>query len=259
MPTRNYTDPWSRPSPARSSGDRWSDPSPSEKRFFAHDSDAPRQSWSSDADLDPGRYAPTSTRRTQVARVIGVLGVIGVLALAAAAFAPRVQAVTSQLARLAQHVELPWDPALQPGPAPLALDRGPTLASSEPSPATEPATASPEATTPATSPEAVAPPSEPLSDVDSSAESQGATASPPPTASDAATSDAFATSDAVPAGEMSTPKRRTEAPSSEPRRAVRSSQSAGESREPALTPEEIEMRERRYEEWLESEGLQRIP
>jgi hypothetical protein len=230
-----------------STADRWSDPSYSERRFFERrDSDPLRQSWTSDTDLraDAERYAtPSSTRRSAVARGIGFIGVLGVLGLAVVAFAPRMPVAASKLAMLANRIELPWDPALQPGPAPIPLERRASLAAPL---ATTPLDAAPTDATPlqATQIDAaavVAPP------VESTAERITKAVTAP---SIERSSEAALSSMPQPAEE---PANRS-ATSSE----RRVSESANESREPTLTPEEIERRKQRYEQWLESERLERV-
>jgi hypothetical protein len=245
MATATQRDAWLRsPSP-----DPWSEPSASERRFFERrDSDPVRHSWTSDPDLRPGERrdsTPASTRRSTVARVIGVVGVLGVLGLAAFAFAPRVPAAASQLALVANRVQLPWDPALQPGPAPVPLDRdGPLAARTGP---VAPAALAPAALEPAAgsrvdNPATAAPLAAPATEAERE----------PPSAAESTDRGSDAT--------MSTMK---EPAGVAPRGAASVSESRAaevpaEAREPMLTREEIERRKQRYEEWLKSEGLERV-
>jgi hypothetical protein len=238
MATRTSRDPWMQPSTA----DPWSDPPSPERRFFERrDSDPLRQSWTSDTELrDAERYAtPTSSRRSAIARVIGVVGVLGVVGLAVVAFAPRMPVAASKLALLANRVELPWDPALQPGPAPIALDRGVTLAAAM--------DAAPRDATPL----------DPAPVVASRAESGAepvTKATPEP-----ATERSAAAMSTMPQPAPDTPHAAHDpADRSVSSSEIRTLESATESREPTLTPEEIERRKQRYEQWLESEGLERI-
>jgi hypothetical protein len=235
MATRTSRDPWMQPST-----DPWSDPPSPERRFFERrDSDPLRQSWTSDTELsDAERYAtPTSSRRSAIARAIGIVGVLGVVGLAVVAFAPRMPVAASKLALLANRVELPWDPALQPGPAPIALDRGVTLAAAM--------DAAPRDTTPM----------DPAPVVASPAESEPITRATP----EPATEHSEAAMSAVPQAAEDTPHPAHDpAAQSTSSSEIRTLEPATESREPTFTPEEIERRKQRYEQWLESEGLERI-
>lgn len=210
MATANHSDLWVQPS-----GDRWSQPSPSEQRFFAqHDSEFPRHSWTTETEteleLESDPYAaPASPQRATAARVAGAVGVVAVLALAVAAFAPRLPLVASQVALFANHLELPGDPRLAPGPEPLPLDRDSALGSS-------PVEYAPSEPTPTEATPVL----------------------------EAPVTEAPVTSKAV-----------EEPVASEP---VESAPEPVVVHEPALTPEEITLREERYEQWLKSEGLQRI-
>jgi hypothetical protein len=153
-----------------------------------------------------------------VARVVGAVGVLGVLAFAIVAFAPRMSVVANRLSVLTNRVELPWDPVLFPGPAPLPLDRQVRLPAAV---VAQPLVTS-EAMVPSTAQTSDEPPSEPQM------------STMPPTAVEPSQGAASTSSDPAAAGAV-------------PPRAV-----------PPLTAEEIEQRRQRYERWLESEGLERI-
>jgi hypothetical protein len=187
-----------------------------------------------------------------------------VLGLAVVAFAPRMPAAASKLAVLANRIELPWDPTLQPGPALTPLDRGATLAAPmdaapmDAAPmdaasisATPMAAAAMNAAPVDATPVDAAPPMDPAAAVGSPAES---TAEPP---NQEVVEPVTKRSSEVARSSMPQP---TDAPADQSATSSesRASEAVPESREPSLTPEEIERRKQRYEQWLESEGLQRI-
>ena len=223
MATTTRDDPWLQPS-----SDPWSQPSVSEQRFFERrDSAPPRESWSSDTDLSfesESSVTTTSPRRVAAARVIGFVGVLGVIALAVAAFAPRMPLVTSKFAAFANRVGLPWDPTLEPGPMPLPLDRATNIA--------------------------------PLQEA--ALNTRTIDELPQSEASPVATLEASA---ATPL-ETIVRDEAKQAPVSQTAATVssdeRSPRAAVASRKPVLTPEDIELREQRYENWLKEEGLERV-
>jgi hypothetical protein len=148
-------------------------------------------------------------------------------------------AAASKLALVANRIELPWDPTLHPGPAALPFDRNTPLAVRGVAPpiAAVPPAEVPAVGTPAAAPAVAAPPTE--------AVLEAVTPESTEPRSEAAMSTRPEPVDAAP---------RAAASFSE----SRSSPSPADAREPGLTAEEIERRKQRYEQWLESEGLERI-
>jgi len=99
----------------------WPHSSPENRFFDAGDSSDPRSSSDS---LAPPLGFPNATRaRMVLARTLGILGILATVALAVFAFRSRAPEVASRVGGIDDAVRLPWDPVLNAGPPPLALER----------------------------------------------------------------------------------------------------------------------------------------
>ena len=209
---------------------------------------------------DPGPYSKPP-RRVRIARAFGVVGVLATLGFAVVALAPRMPEVARRANALADRVVLPGDPVLNAGPEPLPLERT----------ALHGALA---VSTPALGFETL-----PLTAEDSSADSAAEVSppSPSPAVADAPTpARPVAEPNSAPEPNVSVqPSTGPAAPSAEPNASEASNASVQETPaattrpeptahtestppEPSLSPEEIQEREERYEQWLKDEGLERI-
>jgi hypothetical protein len=191
---------------------------------------------------EESRYPNPTPARVAFARGLGVVGILASLALAAYAFAPRSQELAGKAHAAGSRLVLPWDPKLEPGPAPLPLDRY--------TPAPSLAVRDAVAAVPATSAEPLAPPAAP----EPAPAGEPLIATPPldPTA------EAQPGASPSPEAEPSRPEAESQAVAPEPnarrsRPAVRRTETS-----PGFTPEEIQRRKDRYEAWLKEQGLERI-
>jgi hypothetical protein len=210
-----------------------------------------RISWDS---APPERDVVVSHRRAGIARAVGILGILGCVGLAVYAFGTRGSAALGSYAVSMDRVELPWDPKLEPGPAPVELERiRPAFPISA---AGLPVVPAPEFTDTASAP--AAPPLEEGSAADAVAAEMPAAdvaAQAPPPETPAVPKSAESAVET----ETKASKAQAEARASEASAVERSAAEPDRSEsEPALTPEEIRNREERYEAWLKENGLERI-
>ena len=212
-----------------------------EGRFFERRDS--RDFRASSGSLAPPSQFPNATRNRMVlARTLGIAGILasGVLAVVA------VRAGASSISARFDAVHFPWDPVLNPGPAPLELDRLPgasvnpseRVALVEPAPVSEPAALS-----------ELALPSEPAVSIEPIAPAEP----PAPAEPDAAPAERATPIESTPRALSKAPSESTPPESL----SVRSEQQE-RTAEPELTPDEIQFRKDRYERWLKDEGLERI-
>jgi hypothetical protein len=160
-----------------------------------------------------------------IARAIGIIGILGTLALAVYAVSPHAPTIARRAEGVFGDVRLPWVPVLNDGPAPTRLDWQRMVM--PPSINVLPATATTQSPPPASAPAESAP-----------AESASPESAPTPTAP-----------------EPTAPEPTVPEPSA-PKRVDRQERSAKPP--PPLTPEEIQRRQERYEQWLKEQQLERI-
>jgi serine/threonine-protein kinase len=197
-----------------------------------------------DGSLTPfaGEYTVEPERRhPRAARNLGMLGIGATVLLAGYALA---MAFMSEHGSRPPELTLPGDPALLPGPAAQPLQRETTGAADVAATATaaqstaEPARAAAEPAR-ATAEPAGAP--TPAVNTATGSALQPQTAAPPTVAPGATANTSTSAAAAPPKPPMQ-----------------RSAPSRAPSNGPALTPEEIERRKNRYENWLKEQGLQRL-